>query len=401
MIVKIERLDDFGRGIAYINNKITFIENALEDEIVEIKIVKEHKKYNEGKVIRYIEKSKIRIDEICPYTNICGGCNLSHISIEEENKYKQNKIKNIINKFTDLDDSVIRDIKCFNELSYRNKITLHGKNNVLGLYTNKSNEVIKVDECLLVNNKINEIINVLNQVNENVEEAIIRTSNNAKEVILDIKGSITDIELLKSIVDVLIINGKYITKKKTIISEIGNYKYHVSAKSFFQVNSYVTKKLYDETLNVAKVMCPNSVLDLYCGTGTIGIYISKYCKSIVGVDYSESNIEDANKNKKLNNVKNIEFICDKVENRINEFKNIDLVVVDPPRAGLDKKTKENLIRISPKMIAYTSCDPVTLARDIKDLSKNYEVKYIQPFNNFPRTFHVECVSVLCRKNFEK
>ena len=177
MIVKIERLDDFGRGIAYINNKITFIENALEDEIVEIKIVKEHKKYNEGKVIRYIEKSKIRIDEICPYTNICGGCNLSHISIEEENKYKQNKIKNIINKFTDLDDSVIRDIKCFNELSYRNKITLHGKNNVLGLYTNKSNEVIKVDECLLVNNKINEIINVLNQVNENIEEAIIRTSN--------------------------------------------------------------------------------------------------------------------------------------------------------------------------------------------------------------------------------
>ena len=148
-------------------------------------------------------------------------------------------------------------------------------------------------------------------------------------------------------------------------------------------------------------MCPNSVLDLYCGTGTIGIYISKYCKSIVGVDYNESNIEDANKNKEINNVKNIEFICDKVENRINEFKNIDLVVVDPPRAGLDKKTKENLIRISPKMIAYTSCDPVTLARDIKDLSQNYEVKYIQPFNNFPRTYHVECVSVLCRKTLIK
>lgn len=394
MLVKIERLDDFGRGIAFINNKITFIENALEDEIVEVEIVKECKKYNEEKVVRYIKKSNLRIDSKCPYTNICGGCNLAHISIEDENKYKQNKIKSIMNKFTDLDDSVIRDIKCFNELLYRNKITLHGNGNCLGLYTNKSKELIKIDKCLLVNNKINEIINVLNKVNNKIEEAVIRTSNDEKEVILDIRGSVTDIELLKSVVDVLIINGKYITNKKTIISKIGNYKYNVSSKSFFQVNSLVTKSLYDETKNIVKELLPNNVLDLYCGTGTIGIYISEYCKSIVGIDYNKSNIDDANKNKKLNNVNNIEFICDKVENRINEFKNIDLVVVDPPRAGLDKKTKENLIRISPKMIAYTSCDPVTLARDIKDLSDKYEVKYIQPFNNFPRTFHLECVCIM-------
>ena len=158
----------------------------------------------------------------------------------------------------------------------------------------------------------------------------------------------------------------------------------------------MTEKLYDEALKVVREDRPDNVLDLYCGTGTIGIYVSDYCKKIIGVDYNKSNIADANKNKELNKCKNIEFICDKVENQIDKFNNIDIVIVDPPRAGLDSKTKDYLKRISSKKIIYISCDPVTLMRDINDLD-SYSVKYIKPFNMFPRTYHVECVCLLERK----
>ncbi len=143
------------------------------------------------------------------------------------------------------------------------------------------------------------------------------------------------------------------------------------------------------------------VLDLYCGTGTIGIYVSDNAKKVVGVDCLKSNILDANKNKELNRTSNITFIHDKVENVISSFSGIDLIIVDPPRAGLDNKTKEHLKRILPKTIIYVSCDPSTLARDLYELKEDYEISYVKPFNMFPRTYHVECCSLLCLKENRK
>ncbi len=396
MIVEVAKLDNFGRGITYINDKICFIENALPNEKVEIKIINETKKYLDAKVIKYIEKSPLRIEEECPYSNICGGCNLNHICFNEENKFKLDKVKDIIKKYAGIDSSLVKGIIYHDRNHYRNKLILHGKGNELGLYKEKTNEIIPISSCLIVNPKINEIIKILNNTPKEISEAIIKTSNDNSKVMLKIIGSISDTSILEKVCDVLIINNKYLTKEKEIQPSIGNKKYIEGINSFFQVNNTLTKELYDEVLLNVKDKNYNKCLDLYCGTGTIGIYISDYVKEVIGIDYNESNINDANKNKELNNVNNISFICDKVENKINEFNDIDLVIVDPPRAGLDNKTKNYLKEINPERIIYVSCDPITLARDIKDLD-TYKVNYIKVFNMFPRTYHCESVCILERR----
>jgi 23S rRNA (uracil1939-C5)-methyltransferase len=396
MEVKIEKLDNFGRGITYFNNKICFVDGALEDEVVDIDIVVDKKKYQEAKVVEFLKVSDRRVKEDCPFSKVCGGCNLNHMSYSDENDFKKNKIKQLVERYTSVDYNLVSDITYDLRSNYRNKIVLHG-NKCIGLYKKSSNDIVSIDNCILVDDRINSIISILNRINKSIKEATIKVSNDSKEIMVDIKGEVKDTYELINCVDVLIINGEFLTSKKQIINPIGNKKYYESNESFFQINKTLTEKLYDEALNVVKVDKPDNVLDLYCGTGTIGIYVSDYCKRIIGVDYNKSNIDDANKNKKLNNCSNIEFICDKVENQIDKFNNIDIVIVDPPRAGLDSKTKDYLKKINSKKIIYISCDPVTLMRDINDLSDCYGVKYIKPFNMFPRTYHVECVCLLERK----
>ena len=401
MKVKINKLDNFGRGITYINDKICFVKDALPEEEVDITFIKEKSKYLEAQANSFITKSPLRIGPKCPYYNECGGCNLEHISLEEENKFKIQKVNELLRKFTDYDIK-IECIKSNSEYNYRNKIILHSDGKVIGLYKDNSNDLISIDKCLLVNDKINYIINFIKDIN-NIKSIEIRTSNDEKEVLLNIIGDIndTDINKLLDVVDVLIVNNKVLSKKSSIITNIGNKKYYLSNKSFFQVNKETTKDLYDEVLNVVKSINPNKVLDLYCGTGSIGIYVSKYAKEIIGIEESKEAIEDANKNKILNSVDNISFINNKVEDEIDKFNNIDLIIVDPPRSGLDTKTKEQIKLIGPNSIIYVSCDPVTLMRDIKGLSDIYELKSIKLFNMFPRTYHCESVSVLERRNVEK
>ena len=397
MEVKIEKLDNFGRGITYLNNKICFVENAYPEEVVEIEIIKENKKIIEAKAVNVIKKSNSRVESLCPYSKTCGGCNFSNLKYEDELKYKTSKVKDLILKFTGL-ENIVEDTSYINEYNYRNKIILHGKDNKLGLYEESTNTIVEIDKCLLVNNKINEIIKVLKEENISIEEALVKTSNDEKQVLVSIKGQIKNTSRLKELSNVLIINDKLETESSSIITNIGKYKFYESVNSFFQINKDLTEKLYDEALNVVKVVKPNKLLDLYCGTGTIGIYVSEYANEIIGIDYNESNIKDANKNKELNNLNNIKFICDKVENQIDNFKDIDMIIVDPPRKGLDPKTKEYLNLIKAKHLVYISCDPVTFARDLNDLKGNYDIEYIKPFNMFPKTYHVENVAYLKIKN---
>ncbi|MBQ6323745.1 MAG: class I SAM-dependent RNA methyltransferase [Bacilli bacterium] len=394
MEVTIEKLDNFGRGITYIDEKIVFVENALPGEIVDIEIINEKKKYKEAQVLKIIKKSNDRIKPLCPYSNECGGCDLNHLDYSKENEFKYTKVKELVKKYLN-EDIEIKEISFSKENTYRNKIVLHGKSKVLGQYKKHSNEIIPINKCLLVNDKINEIIEQVKE--DNIEEVTIKTSNDLTNILVDIKGEITNHDKLLNIANVLIVNNKLLSNDKSIISPINDKKYYVSSKSFFQVNRFLTSSLYDEVRNTVKKIKPNRVLDLYCGTGTIGIYISDYCKEIIGIDYNKSNIEDANKNIELNKCNNIKFICDKVENRIEAFKDIDLIVVDPPRSGLDAHTREILKELDSKTIIYVSCDIMTLMRDLKDLNTSYNINYIKPFNMFPRTYHVECVCVLNSK----
>lgn len=397
MVVKIEKLDNFGRGITYIDGKITFVYNALPSEEVDIEITKNNKKYFEARVLKYISKSIERCSNDCPKSNLCGGCNLRYVNFDFENKFKENKVKEIMMKFAGVNFDLINPI-CYSSMNnYRNKVILHGKDGTLGLYRSDSNDVVPIEECLILNNRINDIIKILNRINKNIEEAIIKTSNDLDKCLVSIRGEISDITELINVCDVLILNGKFLTKERHIITSIGKKKYYQSCDSFFQVNTTLTELLYDKVYECLEKYNNSNVLDLYCGTGTIGIYVSDLCSNIVGVDYNKSNIDDANMNKKLNNVNNISFICDKVENRIDEFKNIDVVIVDPPRAGLDPKTIKYLISIAPEAIIYVSCDPVTLARDIKNLSDSFDAISITPFNMFPRTYHCESITVLERR----
>lgn len=394
--MQIEKLDYYGRGIGRINNKITFVENALKDEIVDIKILKESKKYNEAIVKSYNTKSKSRVTPKCKYYNICGGCNISHLKEEEQEGFKDSKIYELLNR--NLNIECLDKIEYSKFYNYRNKIVLHIKEDKLGLYKNKSNELIEIDECLLVDDKINNVIKILKKIikkEKNLKKATIKLGNITNEVMLILEGKIKDYSELLNKVDVLITNDKVVSKKDYIISIIGNKKYKISKNSFFQVNQTITEKIYNEIRSNIEKINPKNVLDLYCGTGTIGIYIADLVKNVIGIEVIKDAVLDANFNKELNNINNISFILGKVEDKIKDIKdNIDLIIVDPPRSGLDKKVIPVINKLKAKNIIYVSCNPITLVRDLKLLKDNYNIEYIKPYDMFPNTYHVECVCVL-------
>ncbi len=393
----IEKLDNKGRGICFINNKITFVENALVGEDVEVNIINEKKKYNEAIVTKYNSKSSDRICVNCKYYGMCGGCDLLHISKEKELEFKLNKVNDLIKKFGGIDFK-IKEIISPNEYNYRNKATFQ-VNKKLGYFKKKSNDLIEIDNCLLVDNRINELINKIKELDLiNIEQIIIRTSPNETMLIIKVNGKIDDrFECLD--VDSIVLNkkGVYKTIKGPgyIIEELGDYKFIVQPDSFFQVNREAAKLLYDKVLEFASLKGTEKVLDLYCGTGTIGSYISKYADSVTGVEINKYAIEDAIKNKKLNHIRNIDFICSDA-NSI-DLTGFDLTIVDPPRSGLDEKTRSYLKTIKPKKLIYVSCDPVTLSRDLKDLTELYNLKDISLVNMFPKTEHVETICLLERR----
>ncbi len=395
--MKIEKLDYYGRGISRSSGKVYFIENALKDEDVSITLLKEKKKYCEAKLKEISNISKDRTEAKCKYYNVCGGCQLMHIKEEKQEEFKKEKVEEILKKFLKYNKDV-NDIVFSKNFNYRNKVVLHVKDNKLGFYKNKTNELIEIDKCLLLNPVINDLISYLKNYIElkDIEKITIKVGNKTNEVMLIIDGSIAYYQNLLEIVDVLIINEKVMTTKDYITSYIGNKKYIIKRNSFFQVNYDISTRMYDKVKDVIVKEKSKNVLDLYCGTGTIGIYISDVVSKITGIEVVSDAIESANINKKINNVENIEFILGKVEDKLDFISNnnIDTVIVDPPRSGLHKKVIPILEKISPKTIIYVSCDPITMARDIKLLSNNYELVEVTPYDMFPNTYHVECVCVL-------
>lgn len=395
--MKIEKLDYYGRGISRSSGKVYFIENALKDEDVSITLLKEKKKYCEAKSKSISNISKDRTEAKCKYYNVCGGCQIMHIKEEKQEEFKKEKVEEILKKFLKYNKDV-NDIVFSKNFNYRNKVVLHVKDNKLGFYKNKTNELIEIDKCLLLNPVINDLISYLKNYIElkDIEKITIKVGNKTNEVMLIIDGSIAKYQKLLEIVDVLIINEKVMTTKDYITSYIGNKKYIIKRNSFFQVNYDISTRMYDKVKDVIVKEKSKNVLDLYCGTGTIGIYISDVVSKITGIEVVSDAIEAANINKKINNVENIEFILGKVEDKLDFISNnnIDTVIVDPPRSGLHKKVIPILEKISPKTIIYVSCDPITMARDIKLLSNNYELVEVTPYDMFPNTYHVECVCVL-------
>lgn len=395
-MIEISNLDNFGRGIGRINNKIIFVKNALPNEIIELKIIKDKKNYSEGIVERYIKLSNKRINPKCPYFEQCGGCDLMHISYDDQLVFKQQKIENIMKN---LNIKPKKIVKCDNIYCYRNKITFH-VNEKLGLFAKESNNIIEIDKCLIANENINNIIPELKKLNlSNIKKIICKNINNQLMIIIESSKEPTINSSLKELCSIIIhkYNNKYkiIHKRNTLIATINNKKYQISPDSFFQVNLNITEKLYNKIKEYCALLKSDQVLDLYCGTGTIGIYISDIVKKIIGIEINKDAINDAIINKNLNNINNIEFIANDVEKVINTIPmKPDTIIVDPPRSGLSKKTIETIIKIKSNNIIYVSCDPMTLARDLNILKSNYTITELIPFDMFPHTHHVECLTVL-------
>lgn len=397
--VKIIDFDYMGRGVARIDGIVTFISGALLDEIIELKITKSNKNFSEGEVVKVIKQNKNRVEPICPYYTNCGGCDLMHMNYNAQLDFKRNKVINTLKKFAKFDIKV-NDIIAADEIyNYRNKITFH-VNNDIGFFKKKSNEFVRIDSCYICDERISKLLVQLKKLDlTNIKNITIRCSKNIQELMLIIEtDEDIDTSKIKGVDSIYLLkNGKYILKygNKNIAEKMNDLVFYISPSAFFQVNTHQAIKLYDKVKEYAALKGDETLLDLYCGTGTISLYLSNSCKKVYGIEINEDAIKDANINKEKNKIKNAEFYCLNANQFLNKIKDkIDVLVVDPPRGGLDNKTIDSILKLKPNRMIYVSCDVSTLARDLKLLSEEYQVLEITPVDMFPNTCHVENVCVL-------
>lgn len=373
-----------GNGIARIDNFVIFVFGALKNEKIKIKITEINKRYAKGKIINILEKSNKRKSVLCPIYDKCGGCNFFHTSYENERTIKLNEIERLFNR-------KVNYLNTTNSLNYRNKVTLHIKNNKIGFYDTKTHNICSFNTCYILNPLINKTIEKIKSYElTNIDEIMIRSVNN--EVMINIISDIKNLELLNIDVDSLYLNSKFIKGKEYLIDNINGLKFSIYPDSFYQINNEGMTSIYNKAKEY--IGSGGTLLDLYCGTGTIGIWMSDKYNKITGVEINESSIKNANINKKLNNIKNINFICGDCKTIKGKF---DSIIVDPPRSGLSKEVIKYINNSNSKVLVYISCNYKTLKRDIELLDK-YNFKDMSICDMFPRTKHVESVILLQRKD---
>lgn len=434
-----------GEGIAKINNFTIFIPNSIKGEKVKILIVKVLSSHAFGKVIEIIQKSENRIESDCKTYKRCGGCSLRHIQYAETLNMKRNAVQSLVNKTLQTKIKVEETLGMENPYHYRNKaqypvgIDKEGKP-VIGVFANRTHEIIPIEKCLIQDEQTEEIAkyivnyiaeNHISIYNENTRKGLVRhivtkigKKTNEIMVVIVINGN--EIPNEKKFVETLaskfpkiktiikninekntnvILGEKNITMygKGYIEDKLGELTFKISPLSFYQVNPVQAEKLYTIGVESANITKKDVVFDLYCGIGTISLFMAKYAKKVYGIEIVKQAVEDAAQNAKMNSIENAEFIAGDVEEVLDDLINNkkiipDIVMVDPPRRGLDKTSIQNILKIKPKKLVYISCNPATLVRDLKELEESYEINSIKPVDMFPFTSSVECVAVLELKN---
>ena len=404
IIVKVERFNNEGDGVCLYNNFVIFVKAALINEEIKIRIIDKKKNYAVGEIVEILIPSESRKIPLCPYYNTCGGCGLMHMDQNMQLELKKEKIKSIFKKICKIDVD-IKEVCAYNNLYYRNKITLRVEGNKIGYYKEKTNELVDITECLLCDKRINEILHEIREFinyysSHKISEVMIRTAKDETMVYID---NINKRWLNKFIEKLSNVNSIYVGDDlvygiDSINQKINGLVFDMSPKSFFQVNLETASKLYEYALK--DVENQNITVDLYSGTGTIAISLAKKSRRVIAIESNKNAVKDAKNNMLLNGIDNIEFKGGKVEDLIKQLKdlNIDTLVLDPPRTGSDKLSLKMLLKIKPKNIVYISCNPVTLAKDYNILKEEYQIKEIKGFDMFPNTHHVETVMVLERKN---
>ena len=294
MKVEILRFDDFGRGICYVDDKVTFVPFSIPGDVLEIEITKEKKNYNEGKIVKIIKPSKNRVVPPCPYFGGCGGCSYQMLRYDENLLEKQN---NVINYFKKngllINPSIIKNDRPYN---YRNKITLKIVNRKIGYFKNNSHEIVEINKCLLAENKINEVIKLIPSLNIINGEVIIRSSYKDEVLIIISTNDNVEISKIKDIKNLkgIILNNKTIYKDDYFIEEVNDIKYNVAYDAFFQVNRLVCAKMFNlvqDFVNEGDI-----VLDLYSGVGTLSLSAARKAKEVVGVEINKNAVDNANSN---------------------------------------------------------------------------------------------------------
>ena len=399
MQVKIERFDDLGRGIGYINNKVTFIDKVVPEDIVEVELTKEKKKYNEAKLIKIIKQSPLRIDAKCPYFSKCGGCQFQNITYENTIKYKKEKIVNIFSKHKiSIFPEVITNISPY---SYRNKITLKVNNYKIGFYINKTHNLVEINKCLLANPAINASIPLIKRFNICNGEVTIRCNQNAEIlIVINSQDNLNiDTNYLKSKIKLvgIVVNNKTYYGENSLFERMNNLLFKISYDSFFQVNPFIASQLFQ--IIGDNIDSSDKVLDLYCGVGTLSLMAAKKAQKVLGIEVVPNAIINALFNARVNDLNNTQFVINDASTAISKIKpDFNKVIVDPPRSGLTKNIIDVLLKIKPDEIIYVSCDPQTLVRDFTLLSSIYEIKKSYILDMFSYTYHIETILILTKKS---
>ena len=430
-----------GEGIAKINDFTIFIPGAIKGEKVKVILVKVLSSHAFGKIVEIINTSNSRKEVDCTTYKRCGGCNLRHINYADTLNIKREIVQNLVNKTLKNEVKVKETIGMDKPFYYRNKAQYPvGKDKenkpVMGVFANRTHEIIPINKCYIQNEQTEEIAkyafelwnkNNLSIYDEKTRKGLLRhivtkigIKTNEIMLILVINGDkFKDEEgFVRNIINrypnVKTIVKNINTKNTNVIlgdknvkiygdgyikDRLGEYTFKISPLSFYQVNPIQAEKLYNIGVQAAKINKNDVVFDLYCGIGTISIFMAKYAKEVYGIEIVDEAVKMAEENASLNKVENTKFISGDVEIVLDELINIkhiipDVIMIDPPRKGLDNKSIENIMKIRPNRFVYISCNPATLVRDLAKFENMYDVQEIQPVDMFPLTSHVECVAVL-------
>ncbi|MBC2161242.1 23S rRNA (uracil(1939)-C(5))-methyltransferase RlmD [Listeria booriae] len=443
--VVFEDLTHDGNAVAKIDGYPIFVPQGLPDEIAQIKVLKTNKNYGFGKIIELTKESADRVTPPCLVYSQCGGCQLQHLSYDGQLRMKQKQVAQVMKRIGKQDVEVLPTLGMENPWNYRNKAQVpvgfvNGRL-VAGFYQQRSHQIIDMNTCLIQQEENNEVIQTARAIfakyyvepyDETTRKGVLRhlmtrfatttgelmlvivmtklNFPNKAEIMAELQQSIP--ELTSLVQNVNTANTNVIFGEQTVVlagreyimDTIHGISFAISARSFYQVNPEQTEILYAEALKLAGLTGEETVIDAYCGIGSISLCLAKEAKHVYGVEIVPQAIEDARANAKLNKMDNVTFAVGKAEEVIPDwFKQgikADVLVVDPPRKGCDDALLQTILKMKPKRVVYVSCNPATLARDMLVLTEGgYEAKMVQPVDMFPQTTHVECVTVLERKNY--
>ena len=445
-VVDIVDIGQGGVGIGKYEGFTVFVEGGLIQDKVKVRINKSKKNYAVGDIVEIIEKSPFRVDRICSDDlKDCGGCQIQELDYNKQLELKTNEVKQVISRIGKLENVEIHEtIGMQSPCRYRNKAQFPIQNingsTAIGFYKKKSHDVIPTDMCVIqhdINDKIIKIIKTYIQAynvsiyNETTQTGVLRhlvtkvgfTTNEVmvvlvangtnlphlnelasvlKENILGFKTLVLNVNKAKTNV-ILGKENKVIYGNGKINDYIGDLVFEISPLSFFQVNPVQTEVLYNKALEYAELKENDTVFDIYCGIGSISLFLAQKATKVYGIEIVEDAIKDAKINAKLNNLNNVEFYVGKAEEVVpkmySEGKTANVVVVDPPRKGCDEKVLDTIVSMKPDRVVYVSCNPSTLARDLAYLDeRGYKCVEIQPVDMFPHTMHVECCAKIVKKS---